>query len=96
MRQNRNATNQMLQQEANYITEVIRKEYLKSIENDIVINIDENKKVLKVDGKIISEGYNYNLATLNEISRKNQSPFKLTINKNGHSYTIDMTFSKLR
>ena len=56
---NRNATNQQLQQEANYITETIRNQYLKRTSNPIILEIDNHEHSLKMDGTIISQGYTY-------------------------------------
>jgi len=62
----RNTTNQRLQQEANYIVEVIRSEYLKNEEGSITLDIegnDEYQMLIMNKGKEnemkISDGYFY-------------------------------------
>ena len=104
----RGATNQMLQTEANYILETIRKEYLILEGYDIKLDTSNNK--LKMDEMVISEGYSYEFIEeiengtevetiiLNEINinRNESQSIKLTIKKDDLSYTIDTTLSKLR
>lgn len=91
---NRTTTNQQLQQEANYIVEVVRKEYLKSgVVVPIKLEVDKGK--FKMDGIIISEGYIYTLESSNSISRTGSSNFNLLIEKNGKYYKVDTILSKL-
>lgn len=56
---NRTTTKQQLQQEANNITEVVRREYLEQKSGLFLIEVDNGNKTLKIENKIISEGYNY-------------------------------------
>ncbi|KXH87302.1 type II secretion system protein [Sporosarcina sp. HYO08] len=98
----RSATNQKLQQEANYITETVRKEYLKrqgditdvEYKNEIKLESDAANKVLKMNGKIISEGYTYSVTPT--IARLGSPTFELTIEKDGKSFSVDTIFSKLQ
>jgi len=97
---NRIAINQQLQQEANYITEVIQAEYLKRPEE---IPDDEYKSEIKLtvenealimNGKIISEGYIYRNMT-ETITRTGSQPFTITIVKDDLEFPVDTRFSKL-
>lgn len=106
----RATTDQRLQQEANYITEVIRKEYLKSEKEKaeeteikkIVVKIDNENKQLLLYDDVISEGFTYSFdeartETMKELIRaKEHQSFKLLLSKDNHTYTVDTTFSKLR
>lgn len=61
---NRATTEQRLQQEANYITEKVRNEYLKRVDESSAETFDlimdnENQKLLLDDVGVISEGYTY-------------------------------------
>lgn len=91
----RNTVNQQLQQETNYLTEVVKNEYMKKYKAGMneMIKFEISEGRLTMDGKIISEGYNYNVA---DISRK-QNPvfFYLTVKKDGLSYRVETSFSKL-
>jgi len=96
---NRNTTNQLLLQEGNRITEVIRKEYLKPDDQVIEIRIN-NSETMEMNGVVISEGYIYaieNHDSMNTyiIDRGNPADLILTIMRQGQSYTIDTTFSKV-
>ena len=103
----RSTTKQMLQQEANYITEVVRNEYLKSVNKNIIeLKIENDNHILKMNSKIISEGYEYFfeepkdedeelLTTIFVNPKKQSAPFVLTIERNGQSYSFDTVFSKL-
>ena len=78
----RNRTNQQLQQEANYITETIRHQYLEPKEEKIEFTIegeDENQ-ILKIDGNMISEGYRYDIQP-RMLSRDATSNILLTYRK---------------
>ncbi|WP_066292818.1 PilW family protein [Bacillus sp. FJAT-29937] len=93
---NRNTTNQLLQQEANYITEIVRREYLRKYDegkmsNPIKLSVQDN--ILKMDGKVISEGFNY--IVLNVSRKSNPVHFYLELEKDGLTYTVETTFSKL-
>ena len=97
---NRNTTNQRLQQEANYIEQVIRKEYLVSIflkQNPIELKVDGNS--LLMDNQEISSGYKYTLIeTSNQkllIPRNDVVSLKLKISKDNQSYTLNTKFSKI-
>ncbi|WP_438311213.1 prepilin-type N-terminal cleavage/methylation domain-containing protein [Sporosarcina sp. FA9] len=100
---NRIATNQQLQQEANYITEVVRREYLIHPDNvtdvkykvRIELEIDEINNVLKMNGKMISEGFTYAEVT-DTILRKDPQPFILKIGKDGNFFLVETKFSKLK
>lgn len=96
----RNTTNQRLQQEANYIEQVIRKEYLVSKfakQNPIELKVDGNR--LLMDNQEISSGYTYNLIeTSNQklsIPRVGVSSLKLKISRNNQSYTLETKLSKI-
>jgi len=101
----RNSVNQKLQQEANYITEAVRLEYLKhpdeitgeEYESEIKLEIDNVDKTLKMNGNVISEGYTYSGVT-ETIVRVGLSSFTLTIDEGGSSkpFTIETTLSKLQ
>lgn len=105
---NRSTTNQQLQQEANYITEAIRNEYLKNPEKDrvpIKMELEILGDRLEMDGAVISEGYIYNFGTdeatesilVLEIDRsKGSFEFNLGLEKNGQIYEVKTTFSKLK
>lgn len=86
----RSTTKQRLQQEANYITEVVRNEYLQSYNeylNDIEFKI-VGDSLLMNDVKI-SEGFSYeNLATDDDV-------LSLKLTKDNFSYNINTKFSKL-
>jgi len=100
---NRTTTNQQLQQEANYIVERVRSEYLKlpkEVTNDkfkleIVLEIDTVNQTFKMNDEVVSEGYIYNLKSSVKIPRTGPSPFYLTIEKDGKSFDIDTVLSKL-
>jgi len=104
----RSTTKQMLQQEANYITEVVRNEYLKSVDKNIIeLKIEDDNHILKMNSKTISEGFEYFfeepkdqdeeglLTTIFLNPEKELVPFGLTIEKNNQSYLIETIFSKL-
>jgi prepilin-type N-terminal cleavage/methylation domain-containing protein len=99
----RSVTNQMLQQEANYILETIRKEYLKLEDDDIKLEIID--KTLKMNEKVISQGYSYDFIIDNAegeivypiiIKRNKSFPLKLTITKANLHYTVNTTLGKLQ
>ena len=97
----RNTTSQRLQQEANYIVETIRNEYLEpDSESKIKISINNSDNTLKMEDQTISEGYYYQLnGKLNtdiSIDRDDNFPFELIITKDEISFTVNSTFSKLR
>lgn len=95
-------TKQELQQEANYIIETVRKEYLKSEkeckcskDTSIVLEIDKLKKQLKMNSIVISEGYDYDFETNIKIPRIGSPLLILTIQKNDKSFHIETKLSKL-
>lgn len=96
----RNITNQRLQQEANYITEKVREEYLKGpkevISSEIFLEVkpENGGKILKLNDVTISEGFTYDLET-EILNRDNSADFILTIEKNGKTFKINTKFSKL-
>ena len=98
----RGVTQQKLQQEANYIVEMIRKEYLKLEDEKIIIEVNNDSQQLKIDGLTISSGYTYcyendcqGTQTI-EIDREYQFQFSMELKKGDKlSYTIETTFSKL-
>lgn len=100
---NRIITNQQLQQEANYIVEMVRNKYLE-LDNSkkIEFEIDNDKKILKIDERILSEGYSYCFkgdcnGKKIYIDRTIDFKFELELKKgNTQSYIINTTFSKLR
>lgn len=89
-------TSQLVQQEANYITEEVRKEYLKQyvpIKMNKTIKFEVKDNTLEMDGKVISKGYTY---TILDIPRgNNPANFFLLIERGGLSYTVQTKFSKL-
>lgn len=86
-------TKQQIQQEANYIVETIRKEYLDNTEDNIILEISGDK--LLMNGAVISEGYEFTLEETMIYKSDTSAPFKLTIEKDSLTYTINTTFSKL-
>lgn len=86
----RSTTKQQLQQEANYITEIVRNEYLQSYNDyldDIKFEIDGDSLLMN-DAKI-SEGFSYeNLTTDDDV-------LSLRLIKDDFSYDINTKFSKL-
>lgn len=105
---NRATTDQRMQQEANYITEKVRNEYLKKPSDagpSFELKIKDDQLLL--DDKMISEGYHYSFC-LDEtpceeipitIDRsKPQQPFQLilTAKDNGRTHEIDTKLSKLK
>lgn len=93
---NRNVTEQQLQQEANYITEVVRNEYLKKniSDADKTIRFEESDGSLKMNGQVISTGYEYSINNI--LKDRNPANFYLMIEKNGLSYFVETKFSKLK
>lgn len=97
----RTTSKQQLQQEANYIVEVIRSDYLK-IDNPIIelkIEGNGNNQKLKMGTKVISQGFNYKLVepALGKIDPKIDQKFVLEITAQGvQPYVIKTKFSKLR
>ncbi len=67
---NRAATDQRLQQEANYLTEALRNRYLEKKSEPIHLKIDHDSQKLYIkdeavsgDYKVLSEGYRYSFCT---------------------------------
>lgn len=95
---NKTANKQQLQQEANLIVEIIRSEYLKSENLEIVVRVEEEagQEILFMDARPISQGYTYTLS-VNEIDPNYDTKFDMTLtDDDGQFYNIDTTFSKLR
>lgn len=97
----RTSSKQQLQQEANYIVEAIRAEYLAENESDIIIITTENSLSIKKDEeeeveKIISESYKYELKSKPLIETSKNEKFHLIIENKNERYEIKTTFSKLR
>lgn len=97
----RTTTKQHLQQEANYIVEVIRSEYLKVNNPMIQITIEGtgNQQKLKMGTMTISQGYAYQLMSpaAGVIDPKLDTNFQLKLSSPGvKPYTIKTKFSKLR
>ncbi|WP_052131634.1 type II secretion system protein [Planococcus sp. CAU13] len=63
----RTSSKQQLQQEANYIVEVIRAEYLKNGTLEIDIKADSPNKKLLMDENVVSEGYSYLIHDLDNL-----------------------------
>lgn len=100
---NRTTTNQQLQQEANYIVETLREKYLEFDNSmEIELEIDNDKKVLKIDEDLISEGFDYCYkddcgGMKIYIDRAEDFKFVMELKKgNTQSFTINTTLSKLR
>ena len=86
----RSTTKQQLQQEANYITEIVRNEYLQSYNDyldDIKFEIDGDSLLMN-DAKI-SEGFSYENPTTDD------DVLSLRLIKDDFSYDINTKFSKL-
>lgn len=97
----RTETKQRLQQEANYIVEVIRKDYLKYENTIIELKVVGTGKEQKLESatEIISEGYNYRLLTPSTgiIDPNFDVDFKLELSAQGiEPFVIETKFSKLR
>ncbi len=97
----RTKSKQQLQQEANYIVEVIRSEYLKKENNLIELKIEGTgyDQQLKMGTKIISSGYKYKLTEPNngKIDPAVNQKFKVELSSNGiQKFNINTTFSKIR
>ncbi|MCM3611432.1 type II secretion system GspH family protein [Planococcus sp. MERTA32b] len=97
----RTSTKQRLHQEANYIVEEIRSEYLKNDVEDIQITITaDSLKIKRMKSgemdKIVSEGYKYVLKSKNVLQPPNSEQFHLIIKNNNEEYEIKTTFSKLQ
>lgn len=99
----RTTSKQRLQQEANYIVEAIRAEYLEEDEEDIKIITTVSSIAIKREGeveveveKIISEGYKYELKSKVVIEPSKNEKFHLIIKDGKELYEIQTTFSKLR
>lgn len=79
---NRATTDQRLQQEANYITEAIRNEYLKSEKQKaeeteieeyikkVIVRINNDQNQLKLYDRVISEGYIYSFCLETEFENE--------------------------
>lgn len=104
----RTSSRQELQQEGNLIAERIRAHYLENTslvttvppiecgpDQQIKITVASNKTQLKMDGVIISEGYEYELTEGATLCRDKRSPLKLTIKKGDQKFVIQTAFSKL-
>ena len=97
----RTTSKQRLQQEANYIVEAIRAEYLEEDEEDIKIITTVSSIAIKREDegeveKIISEGYKYELKSKVVIEPSKDEKFHLIIKDGKELYEIQTTFSKLR
>lgn len=97
----RTTSKQQLQQEANYIVEVIRSEYLKK-ENPLIelkIEGSGNNQKLKMGSKVISQDYNYKIVepALGKIDPRIDQRLVLELSASGvKPFIIKTTFSKLR
>ncbi len=97
----RTKSKQQMQQEANYIVEVIRSEYLKKENNVIELKVEGTgyDQKLKMNLKVISQGYNYKLIQPNNglIDPNQNQKFKLELSSSGvQKFKINTSFSKLR
>lgn len=97
----RTTSKQQLQQEANYIVEVIRSEYLKK-ENPLIelrIEGSGNNQKLKMGSKVISQDYKYKIVepALGKIDPRTDQRLVLELSASGvKPFIIKTTFSKLR
>ena len=93
----RTSIKQKLQQEGNYITEVVRNEYLKSGTTSIELKVDSTKKELSMNGSTISSGYTYTLnpAPANTFSGKGPLHLAIIISEKGQDHEINTTLPKL-
>ncbi|MFD1030437.1 prepilin-type N-terminal cleavage/methylation domain-containing protein [Metaplanococcus flavidus] len=101
----RTSSKQQMQQEANYIVEVIRAEYLKKENNEIKIKVNNAEEKLIINNKVISQGYKYTIEEPEESDEENT--FSIDPNENvkfemvlidgvNKPFPINTTFSKLR
>lgn len=93
----RTSIKQKLQQEGNYITEVVRNEYLKSGTTSIELKVDSTGKELSMNGSVISSGFTYllNQAPANTFEGNGPLHLALKISEKGQSYEINTTLTKL-
>lgn len=95
----RTSTKQKLQQEGNYITEVVRNEYLKSDTTSIELKVDNTEKELYMNGSVISSGYFYTLGSSPANTFSENGPLHLVITisqkENGPNHEINTTLTKL-
>lgn len=98
----RSTTNQRLQQEANYIVESIRNEYLRLEDTVFELYVDKDNQSLIMDGRTISAGYEFQfLNDDNEtietipIDRNESVKLEFTIFKGELDYKVKTVFSKL-
>lgn len=104
----RTSSKQQLQQEANYIVETIRAEYLKKDDAIIEIIVNKTEKKLFINTKLVSDGYDYILKKpakfktvgykdYHYIRPKENVEYELVIiARDKQEFTIKTTFSKLR
>lgn len=101
----RTTSKQELQQEANYIVEVIRAEYLKKENHEIKIKVNNTEEKLIINNKVISQGYNYTIEEPQESEEENtflidpneNVKFEMVLKKGENKpFPINTTFSKLR
>ena len=101
----RTASKQQLQQEANYIVEAIRGEYLKKENSMIEITVNPTEEKLIINSKVISQGYEYIIEKPEEsedanvffIDPNENVEFEMVL-KDGEKLDLPIhtTFSKLR
>ena len=95
----RTASKQQLQQEANYIVEAMRAKYLEENTDILIITATDNSISIKRDDgveEIISDSYEYELKSRNEIDPTENEKFHLIIKDDSKTFEIETTFSKLR
>ncbi len=98
----RTTIKQKVQQEGNYITETIRKEYLTSSNSNIILKVEGNNKSLLLNDNVISSGYDINIYDnlgnkTNEytIKRNESNYLHIEITKDSFSYEVKTVLSKL-
>lgn len=104
----RTSTRQELQQEGNLIVERIRAHYLENPtvvsteiadgchkNQQIKISVSANGQQIKMDGVLLSEGYEYELSEGATLCREKRSPLKLMIKKGGQEFIVHTAFSRL-
>lgn len=93
----RTSSKQKLQQEANYILEAVRKEYLENSDELIILKDGSTFSMIRgTEARILSEGYQYELVFDGIIDPAIDEEFHLTVKDGDFEFSIKTTLSKLR
>lgn len=93
----RTSSKQKLQQEANYILEAVRKEYLENSDELIILKDGSTFSMIRgTEARILSEGYKYELEFDGIIDPAIDEEFHLTVKDGDFEFSIKTTLSKLR